>query len=364
MIIPRADWAQQLVPLPAPPAPKLEPYIEPRFSKGRSPSENAMVREKINSRLAELRGRLKQRDQEQVLRLSQPNSDESLARPGSPDRQELVQEIEEWSRVATRFDIETQCNAQDLTQDVELYDGSLGPSREFVALHQAATGQIQWNASFALGQGADEGNVAGSRWCTGTLISANYFLTAGHCFKPIASGWITPSRVLNGKRVPLTPAELAPLMHINFNYQLSRETRDVRLPKVFPIVKLLERPDELDYALVQIGPDSNGKLPDAYFYVQPIDTSLNALSSAKVLTIVQHPDGRPKVVGAGVRLSISGDRIYYSDIDTLGGSSGSGIISQDGQLVGVHTNGGCTIGGGANFGLTLNAISKVSAVIH
>ena len=40
---------------------------------------------------------------------------------------------------------------------------------------------------------------------------------------------------------------------------------------------------------------------------------------------------------------ITGNLISYSDIDTLGGNSGSGILrASDGRLVGIHTNGGCT----------------------
>jgi hypothetical protein len=54
--------------------------------------------------------------------------------------------------------------------------------------------------------------------------------------------------------------------------------------------------------------------------------------------------------------------VRYDDLDTEGGSSGSGILDQDGRIIGVHTNGGCE-GGDQNFGTRIDRIAAVSETI-
>ena len=53
--------------------------------------------------------------------------------------------------------------------------------------------------------------------------------------------------------------------------------------------------------------------------------------------------------------------MFYSNLDTFGGSSGSGVRDDIGDVIGVHTNGGCrTDGTGVNRGVTMPAIAAVS----
>jgi V8-like Glu-specific endopeptidase len=82
-----------------------------------------------------------------------------------------------------------------------------------------------------------------------------------------------------------------------------------------------------------------------------------------MLTIIQHPDGNPKKIAAGAKLGSTEQEISYGDVDTRGGASGSGIINQDGRVIGVHTTGGCFDTGGSNSGVTLLGIRRVSKVI-
>jgi hypothetical protein len=273
--------------------------------------------------------------------------------------------------------IKTICGPTTDWMDVELYDGRFGTTVQFVNARQGAVAQIQWrpdlNSVFA-GQRNDPGNVEGIRWCTGTLVANNLFLTAAHCLQPQTEGWRTPARkVDSGGKVSLEPlpaADLAPLMQLNFNYQVSANDpqRRIRQADTYPIVRLVEygfeMPGSLDYAVIEAGPGTDGKLPGETYPVTAFDVSDGALARAQMLTLIQHPHGQPKKIMAGPKIGNEGNLLLYSDLDTLGGSSGSGVLSEDGKIIGVHTNGGCTSFGGANRGVTLKAIRAVSAVLR
>jgi len=167
-----------------------------------------------------------------------------------------------------------------------------------------------------------------NRGCSGTYIGSiggarNLFLTAGHCGSKGQSA------------------------SVQFNYEANADGPVVTVKGVF-----IESKSSPDYALIQLN-SSPGVTPT------PLGTS--ATSS---LTIIQHPAARPKVVAFGTLSgSASGSRIYYAGLDTLGGSSGSGILNKSGQLIGVHTNGGCSTSGGTNGGWTISGIRAASSIL-
>lgn len=162
--------------------------------------------------------------------------------------------------------------------------------------------------------------------CTGTLIAAAagpVVLTAGHC------------------------AGLGDELVASFNFEDA--------PDGDPLITtgtVFERSDAPDYALLRLA-----ALPA----VAP--TPLGRDPGDR-LAIIQHPRGQRKLVAEGAFLDSCDGLIYYTDLDTLVGSSGAGVLSRRGYVVGVHTDGDCdTDGGGANRGWTAAAVVEASAYL-
>jgi V8-like Glu-specific endopeptidase len=259
-------------------------------------------------------------------------------------------------RTATSSILESICGTADDSQNVEQYDGTLGVTTAFVNAHQASMGQVQWNANLAATY-TNPGNVSGVRWGSGTLISQDLFLTAGHLFDRSANGWQLPRQ--NGTNDVISSQEIATNMRVNFNFQFD-PAGNPRPEVSFAITQLVEfRLDGLDFAIIRLAGNPAATFPIAR--ISPADAAVGDMAC-----VIGHPAGQPKRVEAGPVTAFSGVQIRYNDIDTLGGNSGSGIITApDGRVVGVHTNGGCNPAGtGSNFGVRISSIIAASPTLR
>lgn len=251
---------------------------------------------------------------------------------------------------------ESICGMTDDSQPVEQYDGTLGVSRAFVDQHQRPVGQLRWNSNLASIY-TNPGNVSGVRWGTGALISDDLFLTAGHCFDQSGGGWQRPR--VNGTTNIISPAQIATSMSVEFNYQVD-QNGVLRTAVSVPVVGLIEyRLGGLDFAIVRLA----GSPGQTWGRARLASADANV---GDMLCIIGHPAGQPKRIEAGPLTLFEGDRIRYNDIDTLGGNSGSCILREiSGEVVGVHTNGGCNAAmTGSNFGVRISALQRESPTLR
>lgn len=253
------------------------------------------------------------------------------------------------------------CGAAADYQHVERYDGSLGPSANFIEAHQGAVGLIQWNDDLESIY-TNPGNVGNTPWCTGTMVSPNLLLTSGHCFTPKKNdniGWDTPIDDATGAE--LTPEAAALNMQVNFNYQRD-SAGSMRDKTTVKIVALREHKlSGLDFAVVELE-----GTPGGTFGSTLMDVELP--NHGDQLTMIQHPDGMAKMVDAGRYDGLktktnSHSHMRYIDLDTSGGSSGAALLNHLGRIVGIHSRAGCTRSGGANHGVLISDIISVSSLL-
>jgi hypothetical protein len=201
-----------------------------------------------------------------------------------------------------------------------IHRAQCGPALDFIPIHQ-------YRGEIAGVEDREDAVVLINGDCTGTLIAASagpVVLTAGHC-------------------VGLGDRDL-----LAFNVEDQ--------PDGDPLVTegtVIEQATEPDYALIQLD-----QLP-------AVTPTLLTTRPSDLLGIIQHPRGRPKVIAEGQFLGECQGVISYTDLDTLVGSSGAGVLNRQGYLLGVHTDGDCAMdGSGENTGWSAARIVEASAYLQ
>ncbi|NTX16286.1 trypsin-like peptidase domain-containing protein [Myxococcus llanfairpwllgwyngyllgogerychwyrndrobwllllantysiliogogogochensis] len=191
-----------------------------------------------------------------------------------------------------------------------------GPSLDFTPINS-------YRGEFADLQDAEDAVVMINGGCTGTLIEAlagPVVLTAGHC------------------------VGLGDRSFVVFNFEDE--------PDGDPLMTdgtVIEQALEPDYALIQL---------DVLPQVAPLKLTTRA---SERLAIIQHPRGRRKVIAEGRYVDSCNQLVYYSDLDTLVGSSGAGVLNRQGHVLGIHTDGDCDAkDSSTNRGWTAEVIVEAS----
>ncbi|HMG57382.1 MAG TPA: serine protease [Kofleriaceae bacterium] len=195
-----------------------------------------------------------------------------------------------------------------------------GPALELTPINQYQ-GPLAWV------QDREDAVVLIDGDCTGTLIAAQprpVVLTAGHC---VAVG----DQAL-----------------VAFNVEDSADgDPTVTGGTVF------EQSTAPDYALLQL---------DRIPRVTPSQLSSRIGDD---LAVIQHPRGGPKAIALGTLAGACNEQLYYTDLDTLVGSSGAGVLNDGGYVAGVHTDGDCgKDGSGFNRGWSAASIVAASAYLQ
>jgi Trypsin-like peptidase domain len=199
-----------------------------------------------------------------------------------------------------------------------LFRPQCGPSLDLIPINR-------YGGTIAGVQEREEAVVLINGSCTGTLIAAGegpVVITAGHC-------------------VGLEDDAL-----VAFNIEDEPDGERLATSGV-----VIERAEEPDYALIELD-----QLPDG---VTPVSLTTSATD---LLAIIQHPRGAPKVIGEGRFLDTCDAILIYSDLDTLVGSSGAGVLNQQGHFLGIHVGGDCAEdGSGSNRGWSAQSVVQASA---
>ncbi len=190
----------------------------------------------------------------------------------------------------------TRCGGTWDALPVEQYAGAAGAPEPFVDFHESRVG-------FHVNVG-----------CSGTLISDDLFISAGHC------GYLVGDTV-------------------RFDYQVS-PTGAPRPVRDFTVAQVVEQEHNAtwDYAIVRLAGSPGREFGHAN--LAAIDPPVSS-----VVTLIGHPSTRAKEIHAGPVADYAsplGANWFRYWVDTEPGNSGSGILDAQGRLVGVHTNGGCT----------------------
>ncbi len=216
-------------------------------------------------------------------------------------------------KVAETSALDTICGSNNL-QAINSYDGQLGEPVGYAKLHK-----------FAVGALTDSSTATNIKYCTGTLVGPDLFMTAAHC--------------IDGDT----------LHHfVALNFEQAPGSTGLLTQQYFPITAVVENGGGLDYAIVRVS-----GMPGLTYGWATVRTNQTAIG--ELLTVIQHPNGGPKAIDVGHVLSLTNNFVRYGDLDTEPGSSGAGILDGRGNLVAIHTTGGCTATGGSNSGTRLSA---------
>ena len=200
-------------------------------------------------------------------------------------------------------------------------------------------------------------NLEKEAGCTATLIGKSCAITAGHCLAALKRGSFNTPLSHNGEPQPSQQQDI---------YSIMQET----------IVYKDEGPGE-DYAVFNFAPNNlTGKFPGELQGFYNVNLTKRPLKGALIRITgygkdFPNPDknfAQQTHVGEIKKLGniILGANTIFHTVDTMGGNSGSSIIDEvSGEIIGIHTHGGCSEGSGHNMGTLISRnIALQKAIKH
>ncbi|EPZ51308.1 trypsin [Bacteriovorax sp. BAL6_X] len=168
----------------------------------------------------------------------------------------------------------------------------------------------------------DQPTIAG---CSGFLIGENLIMTAGHCM--ISGGTEVSDQVTSKCRDNKWV----------FNYNSTSVNKDghleIQKSDVFGCKRVVAASNTgtLDYAIVELERKATDK--------KPLTLNLNASATRKGtdIYVAGYPTGLPLKVAAGAKVtsSLSYSNEFKTDLDTFGGNSGSPVLNNKDEVIGI-----------------------------
>lgn len=179
--------------------------------------------------------------------------------------------------------------------------------------------------------------------CTVTMISKTCGVTAGHC-KPALEYVEFGVPLSNAAGVPQA-SKLENKYYIDQRFTTLQEGR-YTLGNDWGVVKFKKN-------------EITGKLPGDVQGYYKVGLRIPQIGDKVVITGfgLDHDDkdknGVQQTHYGVVTSKKASSSVFSYDADTMGGNSGSSILNHKNEIIGIHTNGGCTKYGGSNTGVML-----------